>query len=461
MRPDARSPFASPDPATLALYARRAVPRYTSYPTAPHFSKGFSENVYRDWLAGLDPDEAVSLYVHIPFCKQMCWYCGCNMKLAARYAPVRSYVENLLAEMELVAAALPARLKASHLHFGGGTPTALDPDDLERIVRKLDTLFEFTPDAERAIETDPRTITDEMIARIGLLGFTRASLGVQEFDPRVQAAINRIQPAALVEQLTRKLRAAGVRGVNFDLIYGLPQQTEAALCKTVRECIAMQPDRIVLFGYAHVPWMAKNQRMIDEAALPGPQERAAQARSSAQALIDGGYEQIGIDHFALPSDPLARASHDGRLHRNFQGYTDDAAQTLIGFGVTAIGRTPFGYVQNQPETGAWARAVEAGHLPVVKGHALREDDKLRAHVIERLMCDGAIDLEATARRFGAGADCWRAEEPVLDLLERDGLILREGGRITLTAEGATLARVVASTFDAYLPQAQARHSVAV
>ena len=461
MRPDLPRPRHGADSALLALYARRAVPRYTSYPTAPHFEKNFPEDIYRSWLAALDPAEPVSLYVHIPFCKQMCWYCGCNMKLIARYQPVRTYVDNLCAEIALVAAQLPARMAVAHLHFGGGTPTAVHPEDLEKIVRTIEALFDFTPGAERAIETDPRTITDEMIARIGALGFTRASLGVQEFDPTVQAAINRIQPAALVQKTTEKLRAAGVTGINYDLIYGLPQQTEVALCKTVEECLAMKPDRVVLFGYAHVPWMAKNQRMIDEAALPGAEERAAQARLSAQALVAGGYQPIGIDHFALPDDSLAKAAREGRLHRNFQGYTDDDARSLIGFGATSIGRTPFGYVQNQSETGAWARAIEAGHLPVSKGLAMGVDDCLRGYVIERIMCDGAVNLEAAAAFFDVAPDWYVPEIEQLDILQRDGLITRAGARLTLTPAGATLARVVAATFDSYLLRDRARHSVAV
>jgi oxygen-independent coproporphyrinogen III oxidase len=251
-----------------------------------------------------------------------------------------------------------------------------------------------------------------------------------------------------------------VKSVNFDLIYGLPQQTEAALCKTVSDVIAMRPDRIALFGYAHVPWIAKNQRMIDEAALPGPSERASQAQASAQALVDGGYVQIGLDHFALPTDPLAVAAANGRLRRNFQGYTDDNAETLIGFGATSIGCTPFGYVQNISETGAWSRAVAAGKLPVAKGFALSLDDMLRGHVIERIMCDGAIDLAAAGRLFGFEPDWWSPEEATLDILQRDGLLMRDGAQITLTDEGRSLARVVASTFDAYL-KGQARHSIAV
>ena len=451
----------SAESALFALYARRTVPRYTSYPTAPHFEKNFPEEIYRNWLAVLPIQEAISLYVHLPFCKQMCWYCGCNMKLIARYQPVRSYIDNLCAEIDLVAAQLPARMKVAHLHFGGGTPTAIHPEDLEKIFRKIEEHFTFTADAERAIETDPRTITNEMIARIGALGFTRASLGVQEFDPTVQAAINRIQPAALVQKTTEKLRAVGVKGINYDLIYGLPQQTEAALCKTVQECLAMKPDRVVLFGYAHVPWMAKNQRMIDEAALPGAEERAIQAHSSAQELIKGGYVPIGIDHFALPGDTLTKAMQAGKLHRNFQGYTDDDARSLIGFGATSIGRTPFGYVQNQSETGAWARAIETGHLPVSKGLVMSLDDCLRAYVIERIMCDGTIDLEIAGGFFDTEPDWYEPEVEQLDILARDGLITRDGARITLTPAGTGLARIVASTFDIYLRHDRARHSVAV
>ncbi len=461
MRTDLVHPRHNAESALFALYARRAVPRYTSYPTAPHFEKDFPDETYRGWLKALVAEEAVSLYVHIPFCKQMCWYCGCNMKLITRYKPVRSYINNLCAEIDLVAAQLPARMNVAHLHFGGGTPTAIEPDDLEKIVRKIEEHFIFFPDAERAIETDPRTITDEMIDRIGALGFTRASLGVQEFDPTVQAAINRIQPAALVQKTTEKLRAVGVKHINYDLIYGLPQQTEAALCKTVQDCIAMKPDRIVLFGYAHVPWMAKNQRMIDEAALPGAEERAMQARSSAQALSAGGYLPIGIDHFALPDDALAKAAKAGKLHRNFQGYTDDDARSLIGFGVTAIGRTPFGFVQNLTETGAWARAIIAGQLPVSKGHAMGVDDCLRAYVIERIMCDGTIDLDVAGQFFDVKGDWYEPEVGQLEILARDGLITRNGARITLTPAGSALARIVASIFDLYLRHDRARHSVAV
>lgn len=454
-------PMSSAVSSSVEKYARRSVPRYTSYPTAPHFAAGFPESTYRDWLAALDGDEPVSLYLHVPFCKQMCWYCGCNMKLAARYAPVADYVRHLMAEIELTAAALPARMKVAHLHFGGGTPTVLEPDDLSALMALVRDRFHVVAGAELAIESDPRTLTDAMVATIGALGVTRASFGVQEFDPKVQAAINRVQPPAMVENATAGFRAAGVSHVNFDLIYGLPHQTAADLRRTVEQCIAMRPDRVALFGYAHVPWIAANQRKIPEAALPQSAARADQAAAAADALIAGGYLRIGIDHFARPGDSLAVAAATGSLHRNFQGYTSDAAQTMIGLGATAIGRTPRGYVQNIAETGAWSRAVAAGWLPVARGIMLTEEDALRGHVIERIMCDGAIDLRAAGRRFGFGDDWYAAERASLAELQRDGIIETGDGKLSLTTEGMRLSRVVAAVFDTYLHGSTVRHSIAV
>jgi oxygen-independent coproporphyrinogen-3 oxidase len=444
----------------LARYATQAAPRYTSYPTAPHFRADFPAQTWAGWLNALDPATPVSLYVHIPFCKQMCWYCGCNMKLAARYAPLAQYVEDLLLEIDQTAALTPG-LTVDHLHFGGGTPTALEPDDLARIMERLRARFAVAPDAEIAIEGDPRTMTDAMIDRIGALGFNRASFGVQEFDPAVQKAINRIQPPEMVADCVGKLRAAGITGINFDLIYGLPHQTEAALARTVDLCAAMTPDRLALFGYAHVPWMAKNQRMIPDDALPGAAARMAQATVAATALSDAGYAVIGIDHFALPDDPLAIAAAQGRLRRNFQGYTVDACDTLIPFGATAIGRAPQGYVQNIAETGAWARAVRAGGPPVAKGLALSPDDRARAWVIERLMCDFAVDADEATRRFGRD-DGWLSDSfAALSAMAEDGLVDLRGGRVAITDRGRPLARVVAAAFDAWLAESRARHSVAV
>jgi oxygen-independent coproporphyrinogen III oxidase len=448
-------------PSAFEKYAKVSVPRYTSYPTAPHFSTHFPADTYREWLGRLDPGEPISLYLHVPFCKQQCWYCGCNMKLAARYSPVATYVRHLLEEIDLIAGALPALMPVSHLHFGGGTPTVLEPEDLATVMARVSERFWLRPDAEIAIESDPRTLADKMIEQIGALGFNRASFGVQEFDPKVQAAINRIQPPEMVERAILGLRAAGVPNINFDLIYGLPHQTTAALCRTVEQCVAMQPDRIALFGYAHVPWVAKNQRMIPDDSLPSAPERAEQAKAAAATLVGNGYIQIGIDHFALPNDSLAVAAAEGRLHRNFQGYTSDAARTLIGIGATSIGRTPQGYVQNASETGAWSRAVAAGKLPVARGHTLTGQDQLRGQVIERIMCDGSVDLAAAGRALGFAGDWYAQEIPDLLQMQKDGLLTYDGGKLTLAAEGLPLARVVASVFDTYLRNSTARHSVAV
>ncbi len=445
----------------IERYAQIATPRYTSYPTAPHFEADFPETTQRAWLARLPAGDPISLYVHVPFCRQMCWYCGCNMKLVKREGPLQDYVDHLLAEIALLRAALPARMPVAHLHWGGGTPTALSPDQISRIMAALGEAFEILPDAEVAIESDPRTLTEDMVARLAALGFNRASFGVQEFDPEVQRAINRVQPPEMVARAVGWFRRHGISAINFDLIYGLPHQTEAKLLQTVDLVAQMAPDRVALFGYAHVPWMAKNQRMIPEDALPDAAARARQASTAARALSDAGYRAIGIDHFALPADGLSLAADAGRLHRNFQGYTDDPAQTLVGLGATSIGRTPWGYVQNQPETGAWARAIEAGRLPIAKGRAFADEDHLRAAVIERIMCDGRADPDAIGRRFGKQAGWWHDARAALEDMARDGLVRMGADGIRLTPRGAPLARVAAAAFDSYLAASKARHSAAL
>lgn len=446
---------------SLDAYATKSVPRYTSYPTAPHFHKDITAEDYSDWLSKLDPDDPISIYLHVPFCRQLCWYCGCNMKLVTRDAPIAHYSAGLLDEIKLLQRHMPGQMKVSHLAWGGGTPTALDPDNLARAMEAVQARFAILPAAELSIESDPRTLTAEMIKRIGALGFTRASFGVQEFDPKVQAAINRVQPPEMVRASVEGLREAGVSGINFDLIYGLPHQTVKTLVRTVKACVAMAPDRIALFGYAHVPWMAKKQRLIDAAALPGASERAAQARAAADVLSDLGFVQVGLDHFARPDDPLAIAAQEGTLRRNFQGYTTDTAETMVGLGTTSISRTPKGYVQNLGETGAWARSVSAGVLPVGKGVAFSSDDRLRAHVIEELMCNGSVDLAVAARLFNAPINWAGAAGAELTRFVSDGLITSEGMKITMTEAGAPYVRVVAAAFDRYLGVGQSRHSVAV
>ncbi len=444
-----------------AKYASLLVPRYTSYPTIPHFSERVTEERYASWLRALDPTQPVSLYFHVPYCSRVCWYCGCNMKLAANYRPLAAYVESLIREIDLVSAYLPARLRVSHIHWGGGTPNTLSPEDLERVMGAVRRRFDLTNDAELAIECDPRTLTEAMMVRAGRLGFNRASFGVQEFDDRVQHAINRFQPYDVVRQAVEGMRRAGVEAVNFDLLYGLPHQTVENVRTTVEQCLTLSPDRIALFGYAHVPWMAKKQRMIDETALPDGAERMRQADIAAQTLVDAGYVPIGLDHFAWPDDPLAEAVRTGTLRRNFQGYTTDDAETLLGFGATSISRTPRGYVQSIRETGAWGRAIADGRLPVEKGHMFSGDDLLRAHIIERLMCMSSVDTAAAARRFGFPGNWLETEIGLLSAMARDGFVTLDGAIVRLTEAGLPFVRVVASAFDAYADTGPVRHSVAV
>ena len=448
-------------PDLLAKYRTRNVPRYTSYPTAPHFAPFATPDAYLKSLAALDPSEPISLYLHVPFCRQLCWYCGCNMKLASREAPIAKYAQTLKKEIQLWAQHLPGRMRISHLHWGGGTPTALTPEDLEMLMSAVSDNFIIEPGAELAIESDPRNLSDEMIDMIGALGFNRASFGVQEFDPTVQLAINRIQPPAMVARAVDGLRKAGVSGINFDLIYGLPHQTTETLLETIRLCQEIGPDRIALFGYAHVPWVAKKQRMIDEATLPGADARADQAERAMDALAASGYVPIGLDHFARPEDPLAQAAAAGTLRRNFQGYTTDQATTMLGVGATSIGRTPHCYVQNTTETGAWARAVEAGELPAARGAMLSRDDLLRGEVIEALMCQGRVDLHAVAKRHGTTIAAFDDAMPALAEYCKDGLILWSAGSIDVSPAGLPLVRIIASAFDAYLTEGKARHAVAV
>lgn len=448
-------------PASLARYATRSVPRYTSYPTVPNFSDAVGASEYADWLNALDPGEPVSIYLHVPFCRQLCWYCGCNMKLATRTAPIAQYAACLMDEIKLLDRNLPATMAVSHLAWGGGTPTALDPDNLARAMEAIRTRFDVLPDAELSIESDPRTLSDEMIRRIGALGFTRASFGVQEFDDQVQAAINRIQPPTMVRRAVEGFRSVGVEAINFDLIYGLPHQTVETLTRTIALCCEMRPNRIALFGYAHVPWMAKKQRLIDETALPGASARLDQASAAAVALQEQGYVPVGLDHFALPDDPLAVAAATGTLRRNFQGYTTDQAETLLGLGTTSISRTPSGYVQSIGETGAWARSVSADQLPVAKGVAFSAEDRLRSHVIEEIMCNGTVDLAVAARQHGAPINWAASAGAELARMVADGLITSEGMTVSLSEAGRPLARVVAAVFDSYLEKQMTRHSVAI
>lgn len=434
----------------VAKYLHLRVPRYTSYPTAPHFSQAAGEGEVRNWFGALDAKTQLSLYLHIPFCQEMCLYCGCNMRVVARYDPVSAYVARLLDEIHSVASALPSRMTVCHVHWGGGTPNILAPDDFAQIDEALRTRFDFAEDTEIAVETDPRTLTADTIAALVNMGCNRISMGVQEFDVCVQQAINRVQPFDLVARATEDLRAAGIAAINFDLMYGLPHQTCETLVGTIDRSVTLQPGRIALFGYAHVPWMAKNQRLIDESKLPDAVARFEMAEAAGGRLAALGYDRIGIDHFALPHDSLSQTAATGRLRRNFQGYTDDRCGALLGFGASAISSLPDGYSQNIVEPGGYTRSEAEGALPIAKTLRLTAEDKLRRAIIERLMCDFSVDLQQILRQFGMRVSTIQASIDGMRPFIAEGLVQMEGSRVRIADAGRPLARVIAASFDAYL-----------
>jgi len=444
----------------LAKYDVR-LPRYTSYPTAPHFGPNVDGRHYGQWLGELPPAMPVSLYLHIAYCAEMCWFCGCHTKITQRYAPVADYLAVILKEIDLVADRLPTRMQASHIHFGGGTPTILSAPDLARLINHLKSRFTLAADAEVAVEIDPRTCTEEYVRTMAEAGVTRASLGVQDFNPVVMEAVNRIQPFELVAEVLGWLRHYGIDEINMDLIYGLPYQTVASVLETIDRTATLNPRRISLFGYAHVPWMKKHQTLIPEEALPGIDERLAQAEACNQRLAEHGFRAVGLDHFAREDDTLSLALAKGTLHRNFQGYTTDAAPALIAFGASGIGSLPQGYVCNDTEIHRWKRTVNEGLLPIKRGIALSAEDRLRREVIERLMCDLVLDVGAVAEAHGRPLEHFDSELASLGGMIDDGLMTLDGRTITLTDDGRPLVRAVAAKFDQYLKAGETRHSKAV
>ena len=437
------------------------VPRYTSYPTAPHFHAGMDAAVYGEWLAALPPDMPLSLYFHIPFCDTLCWFCGCHTSVVNNYAPVRDYVRLLRAEIALVGAALKQRRTVSHIHWGGGSPTMLSPQDIALLDSTLRAHFELLPDAEYGIEIDPRGLSEETVLALKSAGVTRASIGLQDCDPEVQRAINRIQTEAETRAAMALLRANDVRSINLDLVYGLPKQTLKSWERTLEFAVSLAPDRLSVFGYAHVPQFKKHQALIPADTLPSLEARFQQAEFARNFLSAHGFAAIGLDHFARPQDALAKAAEHGMLHRNFQGYTTDDAPALLGLGASAIGSLPQGYVQNVPAVPAYRAAIEAGRLPVTRGIAITDSDRMRREVIERLMCDLAVDLDAVAARHGKSRHAFAGAMPALRDLVRDGMMTLEGGKVTIDPQWRPAVRLACAAFDEYLPQTAARHSVAV
>lgn len=448
--------------ALIARYDGR-LPRYTSYPTAPHFHAGIGPGTYARWLEEL-PDAALSLYVHVPFCDRLCLYCGCNTAVARHPEPKRAYAVKLFHEIDMVAARIGRRAAVTRIHWGGGTPTALPPDCLTGIMDHLRTLFRVTPDAEIAIEIDPSRLDRDCLDALRLMGVNRASLGVQDFDDAVQEAIGRRQSFEETAQAAAALRRLGARSINLDLIYGLPRQTAQSVIRTARQVLALSADRVAVFGYAHVPWVKKHQALIPEASLPDASARMAQEAAIRQVLEqEGGYVPVGLDHFARPTDEMALAIAQGRLYRGFQGYTTDSAPVLIGLGASAIGCLPQGYVQNAPAVAAYSAAIPSNRLATVRGVALSPDDRLRREVIERIMCGAEVDLRAIARRSGLPpGPLLRDARPLAGFAE-DGLAEWDGTTLKVTPRGRNFVRNIAALFDIYLRRdaAAPRHAAAI
>ncbi len=435
----------------------RPGPRYTSYPAAPQFTGAFGAAELREHAArsNLRPGpRGLSLYVHVPFCFSPCFYCGCNRLITRDTAKGTRYVEHLLHEIALIAPLFDREREVVQLHLGGGTPNFLGIETLEWLVDGLAEAFSFSrmPSRDYSIELDPRTVPTDYAPALARLGFNRVSLGVQDFDPEVQRAVNRLQSTEETLDLIDACRDSGFRSVNIDLIYGLPRQTPAAFRRTLRMAMSARPDRLAVYGYAHLPRLFKAQRQIDPAGLPSAAERLALLQLAIEELTAGGYRYIGMDHFALPQDELVQAQEAGALQRNFMGYTTHAGCDLIGLGTSAISHIGDSFSQNFRELKKWENALAAGHLPLWRGLTLSPDDKIRAEVIGQLMCQGTIDTRSIEARYGIHFGTYFSDAlERLEPLAADGLIEMSDARISATPSGRLLLRSIAMCFDAYLP----------
>lgn len=437
------------------------LPRYTSYPTAPHFSSTEASALSHQLVHAVATTDDLSVYVHIPFCDRLCWFCGCHTKQTLKYAPVESYISSVEREIELLSRYIKHKVHLSHLHLGGGSPSMLRENEFARLRSALETIVDFDSTTEVSVEIDPSDQTIDLLGGLKVLGVTRASIGVQDFDPDVQAAINRIQSFDQTHRTISILRSLGISSINIDALYGLPYQTTDRLLSTLRQVIELSPDRIALFGYAHVPWMKKHQTMIPEAALPSDAVRVQQAAAAAQYLVDAGYVRVGLDHFSKSGDGLAKAQRNGTLRRNFQGYTTDTSPVLLGLGASAISRFPGGLMQNTVATSLYQQGVQSGALPHAKGISLTSDDIVRGWIIERLMCDLRFSKAALMAAHGLQAETYwaLAEETAASLPEHLCSIENE---IFVVPEAArNFIRMVAAQFDAYLSSGPQRYSKAV
>jgi oxygen-independent coproporphyrinogen-3 oxidase len=442
----------------LGLFDARA-PRYTSYPPANHFGPHVGSAEAARWIEAVPAGGRVSLYVHIPYCRRLCWFCACRTQGTQTDRPLVPYLARIRDELALVGRHLRPDVEVAAIHLGGGTPTILPPAMLAELCGALRAFRPLADDLAFSVEIDPTEVDRARLDVLAQAGMTRASIGVQDFDPLVQEAIGRIQPFDLTREVAGWIREAGVGSLNMDMLFGLPHQTRARMMDSVQKVLALSPDRVALYGYAHVPWMAKRQVMIPTDALPGPEERLELFEAAARLFQWDGYEAIGIDHFARPGDPLAVAAKEGRMRRNFQGYTEDGCDVLIGLGASAISRYPQGFAQNASTSSAWAQAIRAGRLATERGHAMSAGDGLRADLIERLMCDFAVDLSAVALRHGLPV---AAVEAVVEPARRRfaGWVAQEGAVLRIVRAPRLVARLVAQALDAYA-MPEGRHSRAL
>ena len=435
------------------------VPRYTSYPTAPHFNNDVGPDTYVQWIKALPEDGEISLYVHVPFCRRLCWFCACRTQGTQSDAPVEAYLKTLLSELDMLARHLPEGTRLSRLHWGGGTPTLLQPKMMTELATKIAQIAPFAQNYEFSVEIDPNEIDEARLDALAAAGMNRASIGVQDFDEGIQQSIGRLQSFDITRNAADMIRARGIQSLNADILFGLPYQTNEKITQSVQKLLALSPDRVALYGYAHVPWMAKRQQMIPSDALPTPQERLGLFETAARLFEWDGYDAIGIDHFARPEDGLAKAARAGTLRRNFQGYTDDTAAALIGVGASSISRFAQGFAQNAPATGAHTAKIREGRFSISRGHTFSAEDKLRGRMIEALMCDFEINAEELRRDFGLSqAEVGRRFADVAR--GYDGLLHVTPDRLAIPPEARALTRMIARSIDAY-DLSKAGHSSAI
>lgn len=444
--------------ARLGLFDAK-VPRYTSYPTAPHFKNDVDSNTYERWITEIPRAAQISLYVHVPFCRRLCWFCACRTQGTQSDDPVRAYLQVLKSEIALLKQRLPQGVTLSRLHWGGGTPTLLAPAMMEELAGAIADLAPFAEGAEFSVEIDPNEVDEARVDALVAAGMNRASIGVQDFDPGIQKVIGRIQSYETTRDVVTLLRDRGIQSLNADILYGLPYQDRARMTESVQKLLSLSPDRVALYGYAHVPWMARRQNMLPSDALPTPEARLDLFELASKLFDWDGYEAIGIDHFALPDDGLAQAQKNGTLRRNFQGYTDDPADVLIGVGASSISRFPQGYAQNAPATSAHTKAIREGSFSIARGHAFSAEDILRGRLIEALMCDFRVDRAEILDRFSILPSELESlfqnaavQFPDMVRITPEGLFIPEAAR--------PLTRMIARAFDAY-DLSKAGHSAAI